>query len=66
MHEKPIWASKTFWFNLLALVVTIADAFGFSEFKASPEVGHIALGIVALVNIALRLVTRKRVYVRRA
>lgn len=62
---KPIWASRTFWFNLLALVVTIATAFGFRDFEPSPEAERVALGIVAIINIVLRLVTAKRVYVRR-
>lgn len=65
MEAKPIWASKTFWFNLLALIVAIASAFGFGVFEPSPEVKQVALGIVAIINIVLRFVTSKRVYVRK-
>ena len=60
-EPKPFWQSKTFWFNVLALVVTVAGAFGYRQFQPSPDVGELALGIVALVNIILRFVTKRPV-----
>ena len=65
MDSKPFWESKTFWFNLLALAVAIATAFGYDRFKPSPDVERIALGIVAVANILLRFLTNKGIHVRR-
>lgn len=52
---KKWYASKTFWFNLLALLVALASAFGFADFNPGPEVLVIASGIAAVVNLVLRL-----------
>ncbi len=65
MDSKPFWASKTFWFNMLALAVAVATAFGYGDFQPSPDVQGLALGIVALINIILRFVTTQKIYVRR-
>jgi hypothetical protein len=56
---KSIWKSKTFWFNGLALIVLIAAGFGFEgDIKnADPEVVALAGGVVALINLALRMYT---------
>jgi len=56
---KPIYRSKTFWFNVLALIVTVAGAFGFSDFKLSPDYQQLAVGLVAIINLALRFATDK-------
>ena len=56
---KPWWRSKTLWFNLVALMVAVATAFGYGEFEPSPEVQQWALVIVTVVNLVLRLVTRQ-------
>lgn len=52
---KKWYASKTFWFNLLALAVALASAFGFAEFNPEPEVLVIASGVAAVINLVLRL-----------
>jgi len=57
---KEWWKSKTLWFNVLALIVAVATGFGFGEFEIDPLVPAIAAGIVALINLILRLVTTKR------
>jgi len=55
MNTKPWYQSKTLWFNVLTLVVAVAAGFGFAEFEPNQEVITIAGGVVALVNLALRL-----------
>ena len=52
---KSVLASKTVWFNLLAVIVIVAGAFGFNEFQPSAEVGQIAVAIVAIINMVLRV-----------
>jgi hypothetical protein len=56
MDSKPIFQSKTIIFNVLAIVVIVANQFGFSEFEIDPNV---AATIVAVVNFILRFVTKK-------
>ena len=56
---KKFWESKTFWFNLITLLVTIAipilNHFGWAEFTPSPEWTTIAGVLVTVVNLVLRL-----------
>ena len=61
MQGKEFWLSKTFWFNVLALVVTVAGAFGFGDHVPADEVGQIALVLVTVVNLVLRFVTKEPV-----
>jgi len=61
MNAKSIFLSKTFWFNMLALVVLVANQFGFAGFDRDPNLESYALVIVTLVNIVLRLVTNRSV-----
>ncbi len=58
---KPWYLSRTLWFNLLALIVAVATAFGFADFEPSPLIDHIAVLIVALVNLWLRTKTSEPV-----
>jgi uncharacterized membrane protein len=58
MDPKTLFASKTFWFNLLAALVLIANAFGYVEFTADPRVAEYAGVVVTLANIILRLATK--------
>ena len=57
MFTKKFYKSKTFWFNLLTLVVMVAAGFGFTEFDPDTEVGAIAIGVVAIINLVLRSMT---------
>lgn len=56
---KPFYESKTLWFNVLALIVIVATAFGFADFEASGDIVELGSVIVAVVNIVLRFVTNK-------
>lgn len=47
--------SATVLFNVLALVVAVANGLGFVDFKPSPEITTIAVGIVAVINLILRV-----------
>jgi len=61
MDGKPIWRSKTFWFNVIALVVFVATRFGYADFTPDPDLMAAA---AAILNIVLRLVTREPVRLR--
>jgi uncharacterized membrane protein len=53
---KGFWKSKTFWFNVLAVVVAIAGQVGFAEFE--PDAELIAV-IVGIVNVILRFAVKQ-------
>ena len=56
---KVLIKSRTFWFNILAVVVAIASLFGFADFQPDGKVIE-AIGIItAIVNIYLRTKTDK-------
>ena len=62
---KSLFESKSFWFNVISLLVFVAGYFGFKEFSPNPELLDYAAKIMAvllpLVNIALRKVTEQPV-----
>jgi len=58
---KTLVQSKTFWFNVLSVLVAVAALFGFDSFEASPAVAQVITVVTALVNIGLRVVTREPV-----
>jgi len=53
---KLFYLSKTFWFNILAVLVVIANYFGYADFELDETI--ITL-VVALVNLFLRWVTKE-------
>lgn len=58
MDPKSIFSSKTFWFNVLTLVVT----YGGTLTNALPaEFAQYAIGVVAIANVLLRLITTQPV-----
>lgn len=58
---KKFYASKTFWFFLLSLVVAVASAFGFADFVPEAAFGEVGVAILAVVGIILRFATSKSV-----
>lgn len=52
---KDWYKSKMLWFNLLAGVVALVSEYGFAEFEPDPSVYPIVAGVVAVINIVLRV-----------
>lgn len=61
MEVKKFYESKTFWFNVLYAVISIAGVFGFSTYQADSTTVEIVGVVVAAINIALRLITTQPV-----
>lgn len=55
MASKSLFASKTFWFNVVTAAVELTGVL--------PVPPGVATSVVAVGNIALRLLTNKAVYV---
>ena len=59
MNSKPWYLSKTMWANLIGGAVTIGGAFGL-DLGLTPETqAQLVAGIMAVVNIVLRFVTKR-------
>ena len=58
MEPKPIWQSKTLVFNAIALLVLLANQFGFADFRLDAEV---SAGALAIINLVLRFITNRPV-----
>ena len=65
---KKFYLSKTFWFNILVLVLAVAGVFGFGEFVPSEDVqagaeqlGTLVVAVVGLVNLILRFLTDTKI-----
>jgi ABC-type histidine transport system ATPase subunit len=50
---KPVWQSWTFWINLLSAIAMIIEAVTVENLLPSPW-NERALGLLAIVNVALR------------
>jgi hypothetical protein len=53
--------SLSFWFNVLAVIVAVASAFGFADFNPDPLVPTVAVLIVAVINAVIRFFPKVRV-----
>ena len=55
METKPFWQSKTFWVNIIAILVTVTGALGF-DLGLDAEAQVMWAGtIMGVVNIVLRV-----------
>ena len=57
---KSIFQSRTFYFNVLALVVAIAAAFGYSGDLPDGWAVYVP-SIIAVINVVLRLLVKQRI-----
>lgn len=57
LNDKPWWASKTIWVNIIAAVAAISTAFGLDLGLGPEQQTAIVGGIMAVANVILRLVT---------
>lgn len=65
MDAKPWWASKTVWVNTLAGIAALSTAFGLHVGLDPDAQAAIVGGIMAVANIALRLVTKQPVSIKK-
>lgn len=59
MVGKEFWKSKTLYFNVLALVMLIAEAFGYIDFVPSEHTAEYAAAVITIINVILRFVTKE-------
>jgi hypothetical protein len=64
MQSKSFWESKTFWFNLIFLIITVAgpvlNFFGWADFEPDAVWVTIAGVLVTVANLILRLLFTKQ------
>jgi len=63
MDAKKWYLSKTFWFNIIALVVMVLGAYGYTG-EVPEEWGVLVPAILALVNLILRYFTKRPIEFR--
>lgn len=62
--SKNVLTSKTAWLFALLLILGALKALGIVDFELDDnEAEGIALGIVAIIGIALRLISSKRIHI---
>lgn len=59
MDSKPFWASRTLWVNAVALLAAVTGAFGMDLGLDAETQTAIVGGIMAVVNMILRAVTKQ-------
>ena len=57
MDSKPFWASRTLWINGIALIAAVTGALGVDLGLDAETQTALVAGVMAVVNIVLRLVT---------
>lgn len=60
IDKKPLYLSKTLWFNVLTIALTVLEMVADLPFL-TPEYAQIILIVVAAVNVGLRLLTSQPV-----
>jgi hypothetical protein len=58
-NTKPWYKSKTIWFFLLFLAVSVANLFGYNVYSPDPQTQEIVNIVVAVVAIILRVLSNK-------
>jgi len=58
---KKWYASRTLWANVIALIVTISGALGLDLGLDAESQATIVAGVMAIVNIALRIDTKTEI-----
>jgi hypothetical protein len=58
-ENKKFYESKTFWFNLLTILIALAGLFGFADFKPDENTLEFLALLLGGVNLALRFWTNK-------
>lgn len=58
---KALLVSKTFWFNVLAAVVFVANYFGFGSFQPDARVAEFIGLVTTLGNVYLRTKTSQAI-----
>jgi len=61
MNGKKWYASKTLWTNLVGLAAVALSAMGYSVLDDPATQAQVVAGVLAVVNFALRLVTKEPV-----
>jgi len=56
--DKSIFKSKTFWTNVVAFVAAVSTAFGVDIGLDADSQVAIVGGVMAVVNIVLRVITK--------
>jgi len=56
---KKFYASKSFWFFVLSIVVAVAGLFGFADFQPSADQATIIALVVSVGGLILRFLTSK-------
>ena len=56
--SKPFWASKTIWVNGLSFIAAITGAYGLDLGLDETAQASIVGGVMAVANVALRLMTK--------
>lgn len=64
MDSKVWYSSKTMWTNLLVLIAAVSTAFGIDLGLDLATQAILVAGIMSVVNIVLRLVTKTAVTVK--
>jgi len=59
INGKALLTSKTFWFNVIFIIVTIAGYFGYADFEPDSKVVEILGTVFAIGNILIRTVTKE-------
>ena len=58
MESKTIWASKTFWANIIGGVALLSTAAGLDLGLTADKQAELIAGIMVIANIVLRYVTK--------